>query len=98
MNYLKEKERGFKSGGGSSLGGGGGMGISYTANISKPVHCECINCHANMTKNTGKNLCDNCINNLRGPKNDIDLKSLKYYQDDNNDKYINVLFIVWQVN
>ena len=88
MNYLKEKERGFKSGGGSSLGGGGGMGISYTANISKPVHCECINCHANMTKNTGKNLCDNCINNLRGPKNDIDLKSLKYYQDDdNNDKF-----------
>ena len=86
LNYLKEKERGFKAGGVSSSGVGG-IGISYTANISKPVNCECINCHTNISKNTGKNLCDNCINNLRGPKNNIDLKSLKYYQDDNNDKF-----------
>ena len=86
LNYLKEKERGFKAGGVSSSGVGG-IGISYTTNISKPVNCECINCHTNISKNTGKNLCDNCINNLRGPKNNIDLKSLKYYQDDNNDKF-----------
>ena len=85
LNYLKEKERGFKASGGSS--GGGGIGISYTANISKPMHCECINCHASISKNSGKNLCDKCINTLRGPKNDIDLKSLKYFQDDKEDKF-----------
>ena len=32
LNYLKEKERGFKSGGGYS-GSGAGGGINYTANI-----------------------------------------------------------------
>ena len=36
LNYLKEKERGFKAGGGYS-GGGGGGGISYAANISRPI-------------------------------------------------------------
>ena len=86
LNYLREKERGFKAGGGYS--GGGGGGISYAANISRPIvqRCECINCHSSLPSNSGKNLCDRCTNVLRAANNEKELKSLKYYQDD-DDKF-----------
>ena len=85
LNYLKEKERGFKSGGGFS-GGGGGGGVSYAANISRPIvqRCECINCHSSLPNNSGKNLCDRCTNVLRAANNEKELKYLKYYQDDDD--------------
>ena len=100
QNYLKEKERGFKSGGG---GGGGGFssgygGIAsdittkhYVENVSKPttIHRNCINCHSDISNsNSGKNLCNKCTEHLRGANNnDRDLKSLKYYQDDTDNKF-----------
>ena len=99
QNYLREKERGFKAFGHSSLGGGFGVSDkgsnSYIANVSNPIapKCECINCHADISKgNSGKKLCNNCLNTLRKSNsnennNDKDLKTLKYYQDDIDDKF-----------
>ena len=99
QNYLREKERGFKAFGHSSLGGGFGAtdkgSNSYIANVSNPIapKCECINCHADITKsNSGKKLCNNCLMVLRKSNsnennNDKDLKTLKYYQDDTDDKF-----------
>ena len=94
QNYLREKEKGFKAGGGFS-GSGGGLSSDFiskhynTANVSKPVQprCECINCHSEMKGDSGKSLCEKCSNNLRAAKNDREFKSLKYYQDDNDDKF-----------
>ena len=95
LTYLREKERGFRNIAGPSSGGGGAFGNSAIisrpnfANISKPVTCECINCHTNIPKISGKNLCDKCTNSLRAANsnNNIELKSLKYYQDDADDKF-----------
>ena len=93
LTYLREKERGFRNIAGPSSGGAFGNSAIISrpnfANISKPVstHCECINCHTSIAKNSGKNLCDKCTNNLREANNNRELKSLKYYQDDADDKF-----------
>ena len=93
QKYLREKEKGFRTVGGGSSGGGGNLSFNTnTANIFKPIQiskpCECINCHSNMPKNIGKSLCDKCSNDLK-KANIIDKESklLKYYQDDNDDKF-----------
>ena len=88
QNYLKEKERGFKSGGGGggSSGFGGGYNIipkSYASVISKPVNVshpnENLNYNSDIQKNTPR---------LRGANNnERELKTLKYYQDDTDNKF-----------
>ena len=92
QNYLREKERGFRAGGGVSSGyGGGSSGFgggmssnipkSYAANVSKPV-----NISLNI-ENINNNL-DKPKNNLfRAANNERELKTLKYYQDDNDNKF-----------
>jgi hypothetical protein len=92
QNYLREKERGFRAGGGVSSGYGGGSsgfggGISsnipksYAANVSKPVNIS------QNIENVNNNL-DKPKNNLfRAANNERELKTLKYYQDDNDNKF-----------